>query len=111
MRLYPLTAADAVTDPAGGVRYEPGPDGGFDFPEHFGRAQHSFCVAGRRLWETDAERRARLAGEEAERRKDPASLLDAVERIVRAAEASGAAKAEPAKAPVKAAPAKPPAAK
>jgi hypothetical protein len=52
------------------------------------------------MWETDVERQQRLIGEELERRKDPATLLSAVEQLVKAAQETQSAP-EPAKAPAK----------
>lgn len=86
MRLYPRNGATpSVTD--GGTRYEPGPDGGFDFPEDVGLRLHAFHVAKQPLWETDVERQHRLIAEEIDRRKDPATLLGVVEQLLAQAEA------------------------
>lgn len=87
MRLYSRTGAAAITNPVTGVVHEPGPDGGFDLPDDFARAQLSFHVNGGPLWETQAGRSSRLVAEELERRKDPATLLDAVNQLVAAAKA------------------------
>lgn len=97
MRLYSRTGAVAIEDPAAGQRYEPGPDGGFDLPEDFALRQHAFHVGGKPLWETDIERQHRLMAEELERRKDPATLLEVVEKIMQASQATPAP--TPAKAP------------
>ena len=78
-----------------GVTYKPGPDAGFDFPDHVSDVVHSFAVGGRRLWETAVERQGRIMSEEMDRRRDPAELYAAVEKIVRAAESAS----EPAKTP------------
>jgi hypothetical protein len=40
------------------------------------------------MWETDIERQHRLIAEEAARRADPRTLLDAVEQLVQAAQAT-----------------------
>jgi hypothetical protein len=114
MRLYSRNGATAVAD--AGENYEAGDDGGFDFPAEVGERLHGFAAAGEPLWETDVERQHRLIAEEMERRKDPATLLAAVEQIVKAAQAVTPAPPEPApakagtKAETKAAPAKAPAA-
>jgi hypothetical protein len=92
MRLYSRTGAASVEHQ--GHTYEPGEDGGYDFPEAVGRDLHSFHVAGKPMWETDIERQNRLMNEELERRKDPATLLEAVEQIVAAAKGSSEEKAE-----------------
>lgn len=104
MRLYSRVGATGVDD--AGQSYEPGPDGGFDFPELLAEQLHGTYAAREPLWENNIERQQRLMGEELERRKDPATLLAAVEQLVAAA--ASTRPAEPA--PVKAA-AKTPAAK
>ena len=95
MRLYSRDGATAVSH--GGVTYTAGSDGGFDFPEETGRHLHAFHAGKRPLWETDIERQNREAAEIAERRKDPATLLDAVQQIIGLAQ--GAPVAEAPKAP------------
>jgi hypothetical protein len=80
MRLYPRDPSAASVD-HDGARYEPGEDGGFDFPDELGAQMHSCHVGGKPAWETHAERDARRAGEELERRRDPAALLAAVELL------------------------------
>lgn len=104
MRLYSRTDATAIDDPVHG-HIEPSPDGGFDLPDELGARLVGFAVAGVRQWETDIERQHRLIAEELDRRKDPATLLDAVQQLVAAAQATApaatprAAKAPAAKAP------------
>ena len=93
MRLYSLTGAAAVKD--GVTVYEPTPDGGFDLPGEVAEFLRSSAVAGVKQWETDIERQYRLVTEEMERRKDPATLLSAVEQIVAAAQVVNAPKAAP----------------
>jgi hypothetical protein len=101
VRLYSLNAATAVDD--GGQHYEPADDGGFDFPDALGGRLHSSAVRGVKLWETDIERQRRLIADEAARRRDPATLLEAVEQIIMAAQGGAPAKPEPAaKTPAKA---------
>lgn len=104
MRLYSRTDVASVTH--GGKRYISADDGGFDLPPDVTDLLHSSAVRGERQWETSIERQRRLVAEEMERRKDPATLLAAVEQIMALAEAGAkpqvpAAKTEPAKAPVK----------
>ena len=89
MRLYSLIGATAVTADNGN-QYEPGDDGGFDLPDPLATAQLAFHSAGKPMWETGPQRRERLLGEELERRKDPATLLDAVNQLVAAAQATRA---------------------
>ena len=93
MRLYSRNGATVVQH--GDEQYKPGASGGFDFPDHVSDALHPFAVRGERLWETDIERQRRLLSEEMDRRRDPASLYEAVEQIMKAAQAAG--QAEPAK--------------
>ena len=93
MRLYSRTGATSVHH-AGQV-YEAGDSGGFDFPDHVSDVLHPFAVRGERLWETDIERQHRVLGEEMDRRRDPASLYEAVAKLVQAADQVG--QMEPAK--------------
>jgi hypothetical protein len=88
MRLYTRTGATALTDPDTGRIYEADAQGGFDFPDDLSDRLHRFAVRGQRMWETDIERQRRLMSEELERRKDPATLLSAVEQILNAAKAA-----------------------
>lgn len=102
MRLYTRTGATALDDPETGQHYEADEQGGFNFPNELSGKLHGFCVGGKPLWETDVERQNRLIDEELERRKDPATLLDAVEQLVAAAKATATPEPEPAKAEAKA---------
>ena len=88
MRLYSRTNAGVVQHD--GQQYTPGESGGFDFPDHVSDVLHPFAVRGEKLWETDIERQRRMLAEEMDRRRDPASLYDAVEKIMQAAEVAGA---------------------
>ena len=63
------------------------------------------AVRGERQWENSIERQRRLIAEEAARRADPRTLLDAVEKLVAQAETTPPQVA--AKGRVKAAPGKP----
>lgn len=99
MRLYSRNGTVSVEHD--GKSYAAGSDGGFDFPEDLAQSLHSFHSQKKPLWETDIERQNRLVAEEAARRADPATLLEAVEKIQRLAEGNApepAAKAAPAKA-------------
>lgn len=87
MRLYSRTGATALDDPEYG-HFDAGPSGGFDLPDDLSDRLHGFHVAGQPMWETDVERQHRLINEELERRKDPATLLAAVEQLVNAAKSS-----------------------
>lgn len=84
MRLYSRTGATALDDPTFG-HFDAGPDGGFDFPNELSDRLHAFHANGRPLWETDVERQHRLMAEELERRRDPATLMEAVQQLVNAA--------------------------
>jgi hypothetical protein len=87
MRLFTRIGATVVDDPQFG-RFEGDKDGGFDLPDELGQRQHGFHTGGQPAWETDIERQNRLIAEELDRRKDPATLLSAVEQLVRAAQAT-----------------------
>ena len=93
MRLYPRDASTASVN-HGGVRYQPASDGGFDFPGDVSDHLHGFHVQGEPMWETSIERQRRLIAEEAARRADPRTLLEAVEKLVTQAAAPAPAKAE-----------------
>jgi hypothetical protein len=94
MRLYSTHdhAVTQVDDPELGV-VTPDENGGFELSHNFASTLHAFPG-----WEDDAERAARLAREEADRRRDPATLLDAVQELV---EAQKSAPADKPKAPRK----------
>lgn len=84
MRLYTRTGATTVDHPEYG-HFDVDPDGWVDLPEELAEQLHRFHMAGKPMWETDLERQNRLVSEELERRKDPATLLSAVEQLVKAA--------------------------
>jgi hypothetical protein len=87
MRLYSRTGVTALEDPEFG-HFDADPEtGGFDFPDEVSDRLHSFHMRGQPMWETDVERQQRLITEELDRRKDPATLLSAVEQLVQAARA------------------------
>jgi hypothetical protein len=87
MRLYTRTGATALDDPEYG-HFDADEQGSFILPEDLAERLHGFHVGGQPMWETDLERQRRLIAEEMERRKDPATLLSAVEQIMQAAQAS-----------------------
>lgn len=97
MRLYTRTGATALNDPEFG-HFEADEQGGFDLPEDLALRLHSFHVNKQPMWETDIERQHRTKSEDLERRKDPSTLLDAVEQILSVAATATAhvAKSEPA---------------
>lgn len=88
MRLYSLMGTVALDDPEHGT-FNADETGAFDFPEEVADRLHAFHFRGKPMWETEIERQQRLIGEELERRKDPATLLSAVEQLVKAASAAG----------------------
>lgn len=109
MRLYTRTGATALDDPEYG-HFDADDQGAFDFPDEVSDRLRRFHVEGRPAWEDDIERQNRLISEELERRKDPATLLEAVEQIMLAAQSATAQAPEdkpPAKRPAKRAAAKP----
>ena len=95
MRLYPRREGTASVV-HGGVTYTAAPDGGFDFPNEVSDTLHRFAVKGERLWEDAIERQRRILDAEMDRRRDPASLYEAVAKLVQAADAVQSAP-EPAK--------------
>jgi hypothetical protein len=107
MRLYTRTGATALDDPEFG-HFDADEQGGFDFPDPLSDRLHAFHWRGKPMWETDIERQQRLMSEEMERRRDPASLYEAVAQLMNAAKAvapaapaPGEASAAVAKAPAK----------
>ena len=89
MRLYPMADVGAVDDPEFG-HIDPEDDGGFDFPGPLADRLHGVAVRGQRQWENSIERQRRLILEEQARRADPATLLAAVEQLVKAGQAAEA---------------------
>lgn len=89
MRLFTRTGATALDHPAFG-HFDADELGGFDFPNELSDQLHGFSAGGRPLWETDIERQHRTIREELERRRDPATLMDAVAQLVSAAQAVAA---------------------
>ena len=102
MRLYTRTGATALDHPDYG-HFDADESGGFDFPNELSDQLHGFAVAGRPLWETDVERQNRLAGEEMARRRDPASLYEAVAQLMSAAQSASATTVAKQEAPVQSA--------
>lgn len=79
MKLY--TRRDASSVIVGDDTYPVGDDGTVEVPEDLGRRLRDTHVGGVKAWEDETERHARLLAEESERRKDPATLLAAVEAL------------------------------
>lgn len=94
MRLYTRTGASALDDPEYG-HFDADENGGFDFPDDLSDRLHRFHAGGRPLWETDVERQNRLMAEELERRRDPATLMEAVQQLVNAAKTVSTSTSEP----------------
>lgn len=79
MRLYTRTGATQVS--AGGNVFTADENGAFEFPQDVGAEVRAFHVAGKPAWEDEAERGARLAAEQMERLRDPATLLAEVQKM------------------------------
>lgn len=81
MRLYTLTGTTQVKDNSTGVVHVADADGAFELPEDFGNSLHSFHVGGKRAWEDEGERAKRIADEQLEKMRDPATLLAEIQRM------------------------------
>lgn len=75
MRLYNKKNAGRIDDPHFGS-YEPDANGGFEMPDGLYAKLH-----GRPDWENDAERDRRLAAEQRDVSRDPATLLEEVRNL------------------------------
>jgi hypothetical protein len=80
MKLYTTQGHSKVAHPEFG-EFEVDDEGAIEVPEELGVQLHGTHVGGVPGWETVEERRLRLVAEEDARRRDPATLLDAVERL------------------------------
>jgi hypothetical protein len=81
MRLYPTTGESPAIDAPEG-HYEPGDDGGYDsLPDAVYDRLYGMAVRGRKLFENELERAARLHGDDLARRRDPASVHDALSEL------------------------------
>ena len=78
MRLYPLGAAQAAIDHPEYGHIKAGKGGGFDLSDDLSDELASFCIRGKRIWETEDERSERLQREGLAARRDPAALFDTV---------------------------------
>jgi topoisomerase IA-like protein len=101
MKVYTLQNASSVGNEDEGV-FKVDKDGAVVVPEAFGVFLRDNHVNGAKAWEDEIERHARLTAEELERRRDPASLYDAVAKLA----ASQPAARAPRKAAARKAPAK-----
>jgi hypothetical protein len=82
MKLYSRTGAASVTnDDYDGSPFTTDKDGAIEVPDELGRHLHNLHIGGKQAWEDDVDRHKRLVVEEAQRRADPASLLDAVNAL------------------------------
>lgn len=79
MRLYTRTGATQVS--ANGKVFTADENGAFEFPQDVGAEVRAFHVGGKPAWEDEAERGARLAAEQMERLRDPATLLAEVQKM------------------------------
>jgi hypothetical protein len=84
VKLYTRTGAASISNEQHG-EFTIAKDGSVHVPDEFGAYLHRQHIGGKPAWEDEAERHARLVAEEVERRKDPATLLAAVEELQRAA--------------------------
>lgn len=88
MRLYSRLGATSHT--RDGVTWTPEPDGSFSIPDEAVAREMLACHSGGvPMWEDEIGFRQRVAAEELERRRDPATLMTAVEQIVGAARQAG----------------------
>lgn len=82
MRLYPFSNDTVkIADPEYGT-FEIKDHGGFDLPDELSDRLGKVCVRGRRQWESEEERSQRMHASEAERRRDPQTLYEAVAELV-----------------------------
>jgi hypothetical protein len=81
MRLYPTTGESPAIDAPEG-HFEPGDDGGYDrLPDAVYDRLYGMAVRGRKLFENELERAERLHGDDLARRRDPASVHDALSEL------------------------------
>lgn len=92
-RLYPIGAPRPAFDHGQWGHFDAAADGGFDLPDELSDEMYSFHHRGKKVWETEDERSDRLHGDEMARRRDPANLFDAVERLVALGQRVGASQA------------------
>lgn len=77
--LYSRHGADSVR--VGEQEFTGDKDGKFEFPDDVADQLHRSHVGGTQAWEDNTERQARLEEEREAKRRDPATLLDAVEAL------------------------------
>lgn len=71
---------DQVQGPDGTV-YTADEQGRFELPDAFADVLLAVYVAGEKAWDSEGERQTRVLTKEQERRRDPAELLGAIERL------------------------------
>lgn len=81
MKLFTLTGASGITHPVHG-QFDVDDDGGVELPDEVSDHLYAVHVNGKPAWETEAERDARLAREDLDRRRDPAYMADLMERVL-----------------------------
>jgi hypothetical protein len=92
MKLYTLTGASGVSNEDYGD-FDVDEDGSIEVPEAFGVLLRDSHIGGVKAWEDEIERFHRLAAEDVARRKDPATLLATVEKLVEQQQAAKPARA------------------
>lgn len=80
MRIYTLNGTGAISDEEHG-QFEVAADGSVEVPHALGERLCAIHIGGKPAWETEGERSARLEREHEEHRRDPATLLAAVEAL------------------------------
>lgn len=79
MRLYTRLGASSVVHEDD--TFDVDENGAVEVPEPLGQRLHATHIDGKQAWETETERHTRLVAAEIERRRDPATLLAAVESL------------------------------
>lgn len=93
--LYPLANQSGVYTDDGSYAVK---DGKIDVPPELAESLRTTHINGVKAWEDENERHARLAAEESERQRDPATLLAEVQGLTAAVRSSStAAKTAPAR--------------
>ena len=78
--MYSLTGTTRVSHEEHG-EFKADKEGGFELPPALGEQLRGTHIGGQKAWEDDGERSLRLLVEDEARRRDPATLLAAVERL------------------------------
>ncbi len=85
MKLYSLIGHASIADPVYGNFERDDSDGSFELPMELARTLHAVHINGKPAWEDESERLGRLVAAEDARRRDPATLLAAVQAATAAA--------------------------